>query len=130
MSFVSADADEKKGTEVDGIWKLTKYIENGKPNEDVVKGNYRIVRKDGLQEITKDGKPFSKAKFEVDPAKTPKHIDFIDDKGIRVGGVYEIKGDEMRVAILADSEKRKRSRPSALREEGNIIAVYEHVKDK
>src|SRR5687768_12106695 len=88
---VTAD-DAQKVTEVDGTWKLTKYVENGRPNEDVAKGNYQIVRKDGTQAITKDGKPFSKGKYEVDPAKSPKHIDLIDDKGVRVRGVYEIKG--------------------------------------
>ena len=33
--FVTADDAEKRGTEVDGTWKLIKYIENGKPREDI-----------------------------------------------------------------------------------------------
>lgn len=130
VPFLGAGDHTKKGTEVDGTWKLIKYIEDGKPNESEVKANYLIVRNDGVQVITKGGKPFSKVNFEVDPTKTPRYIDFIDDKGTRVGGVYEIEGHEMRVAIFADSEKRKTGRPSDLKEEGNIIAVYERVKDK
>ena len=127
--FVTADDAEKRGTEVDGTWKLIKYIENGKPREDIVKQNYLIVRKDGVQEITKDGKPFSKSKFKVDPSKTPKHIDFLGDPGAL--GAYEIKGGEMRLALRADPEKQKSERPGDLKEaEGAIIAVYERVKDK
>lgn len=127
MPFVSVSAEEKMETEVDGTWKLIKYIETGKPNADEINANYLVVRKDGVQEITKDGKPFSKTKFAVAPSKTPKHIDFIDEKGTRIGGVYEIKGCEMRVAILGNSEKRITTRPGAVKEEGNIIAVYERV---
>ena len=89
-----------------------------------------IVRKDGAQEITKGGEAFNKHTFEVDPAKSPKHIDFIDDKGSRVRGVYEIKGDEMRLAIPADPDKRKTDRPSELKEEGNIFVVYERVEEQ
>jgi uncharacterized protein (TIGR03067 family) len=129
VPFVTAGDAEKSETEVDGTWKLIKYIENGKPREEIVKQNYLIVRKHGVQEITKDGKPFSKTKFKVDPSKTPKHIDFLSDKGAL--GAYEIKGREMRLAILADPKKQKTERPGDLKEaEGNIIAVYERVKDK
>lgn len=118
-----------KGSEIDGAWKLTKYIESGKPNEEDVKANYRVLRKDGIQEITKDGKSFSKAKFEIDPSKSPKQITFTDDNGARFGGIYDVNGETMRVAILSDSEKRKTDRPTDFKEEGKIIAVYERVKE-
>ena len=127
-AFRLAGAEEKKETEVDGTWKLIKYIENGKPREDIVKQNYLIVRKDGVQEITKDGKPFTKSRFKVDSSRTPKHIDFLGDPGAL--GAYEIKGGEMRLALRADPEKQKTERPGDLKEaEGSIIAVYERVKD-
>ena len=130
--IVAADDAEKRGTEVDGIWKLIRYIENGKPREDIVKQNYVIVRKDGVQEIKKDGKPFSKSKFKVDPSKSPKHIDFLGDSGDSEAlGAYEIKDGQMRLAMRADPKKQKTKRPGDLKEaEGIIIAVYERVKDK
>jgi uncharacterized protein (TIGR03067 family) len=128
MTIAGLHAEEQKSTEVDGTWKLVEYIENGTPNADEVKANYVIVRKDGIQEITKNGEPFNKRKIEIDPTKTPKHIDFIDEKGTRVRGVYEIKGDTMKAALLFDDEKRKTERPADLEEKGNILAVYERVK--
>lgn len=131
MQFLSgSSADEKKKTDADGVWKLIKYIENGKLNQDEVMANYRIVRKNSVQEITKDGKLFSKRKFEVDSGKTPKYIDFIDDKGMRTQGIYETKGIEMQIVIFFDSEKRRTSRPNNFNEEGNIIAVYERIQAK
>ena len=78
---VPANAAEKKGTEIDGTWKLIEYFENGKPLNDIVKQNYLIVRKNGLQTITRDGKPFSKVKFKIDPSQSPSHINFINDQG-------------------------------------------------
>jgi uncharacterized protein (TIGR03067 family) len=114
--------------EIDGTWKLTKYIENGKANEEEVRANYRIIRKEGTQEITKDDKPFSKRQFMLNPELTPKHIDFIDADGGRTRGIYELNGTEMRVALFADPEKRKGHRPTDFKEEGKIIAVYERSK--
>jgi len=131
MQFLTGyGADAKKNTEIDGVWKLIKYIENGYSNQKELMANYRIIRKNSVQEITKDEKLFSKRKFEVDPGKTPKYIDFIDDKGMRIQGIYEIKGNEMQVVIFFDSEKRRTSRPNNFNEEGNIIAVYERIQAK
>ena len=127
----TAIGDEKKPvvtTNLDGHWQLTRYIEDGKPNDAEVQANYRVVRKNGVQEIFKDGKPFSQRRFEVDPEQSPQHIDFIDDRGARVRGIYQIQGNELRVAILADPDRRKQERPRDLTEEGNILAVYDRIK--
>ena len=127
----TANGDEKKPavtTNLDGHWQQTPYIQDGKPNDAEVQASYRVVRKNGVQEIFKDGKLFSQRKFEVDPEPSPQHIDFIDDRGERVRGIYQIQGDEMRVAILADPDRRKQERPRDLTEEGNILAVYDRIK--
>ena len=126
----AADGENARTTEVDGTWRLTGYIEDGRPNEDEVRANYRIVRTDGIQEITRAGKFFNKRVFKVDPRKMPRHIDFIDDKGAVVRGVYEIAGDAMRIAILADPERQRTDRPDDLGKEGKIVAVYERVRDR
>ena len=60
--------------QIDAAWKLTKYVENGKANDEVVKMDYRVVRKAGVQEITAGGKPFTKRKFTVDPEKKPIEV--------------------------------------------------------
>ena len=119
-------------TEIDGTWKLTKYFENGAANEEIVKQNYIIVRKDGLQVITKDGKPFSNTWFEVDASHSPKHVDFIhvEDKDQQPStlGVYEINDDVLKVALLTTNEST--DRPKKIELEGTIMAVYERVKSK
>jgi uncharacterized protein (TIGR03067 family) len=129
----TATGDEQKPAieaNVDGHWRLTRYIEDGKPNDAEVQANYRVVRKNGVQEIFRDGKPFSQRKFEIDAEQSPKHIDFIDDCGARVRGIYQIKGDEMRVAILADPDRRKQELPRDLTEDDNILAVYDRIKEE
>ncbi|WP_406698680.1 hypothetical protein V5E97_07310 [Singulisphaera sp. Ch08] len=131
MPFLAGAGHEKvAATEVDGTWRLTRYIENGKPNEEEVRANFLIVRKNGIQEITRGGTFFSKRKITIDPLKTPKQIDLVDDAGVCVVGIYEMGVDGMRLAILADPEKRKTERPSNLKDEGNIVAVYQRVQDK
>lgn len=119
-------------TEIDGTWKLTKYFENGTANEEIVKQNYIIVRKGGLQEITKDGKPFSKTWFEVDASHSPKHIDFIHvedrDQQPSILGVYELNDDVLKVALLSTNEST--ARPKKIEQEGTIVAIYERIKSK
>ncbi len=118
-------------SEIDGSWKLTQYIENGSSKDEIVAENYVITRKDGMQEITKDGKPFSKRWFEVDEVKLPKQITFIDtdepraDSGL---GIYQLDGKQMKLAMLVENDAR--DRPKSFEEKGIVIAIYERLKNK
>lgn len=65
-------------TEVDGTWQLIYYYEEGKSGDEIVKQNYVIVRRDGVQKITMNGNPFMTAKFVVDSSKKPSQQRFRD----------------------------------------------------
>lgn len=129
LSLAGAEAKEHKlMQEVDGVWKLTKMLEDGKANEDEVKRNQTIVRKDGVQESSYPGSPVSTQKFKIDSKKQPKHIDFINAQGGRTLGIYELNKNEMRVAIFSDAKKQEKERPTDFKEDGKIIAVYQRLK--
>ena len=114
LHVVQAGAEDPHTTEIDGVWALINYVENGVPNREDIEADFRVTRKNEIQRITKAGKPFSRSSLRVDSRKIPKEIDFIDERGTRVRGVYEITDGTMRVAIIADAEKRKTERPADL----------------
>lgn len=129
MLTCTSFAQDKGATpsEVDGKWKLTGYVEDGNANPEEVKADFQVTRKDGVQEITKGGKSFTTRKYEFDANKSPKTIDFVNDAGSRTLAIYELKEDQMRVAILLDPAKQKLERPTDFDEKGKIIATYERL---
>ncbi len=118
---------KRTSTETDGVWKMTNYTEDGKPNEAEVKANHEITRKNGVQRITMGGRLISEGRFELDAEKSPKQIEFIDATGRRTLGIYEVNGDKLRIGILSDEKKRSFCYPSVFGGEGTIIAVYERA---
>lgn len=119
-------AEKSTPEEVEGTWKLTGYVEDGKAKPEEVKADYLVTRKAGVQEITKGGEIFTTRRYEVDVKNSPKTIDFISDAG-RTLAVYEIKDKMMRVAMYLDPAKLKSERPSDFEEAGKVVATYERV---
>ena len=88
----AADGENARTTEVDGTWRLTGYIEDGRPNEDEVQGELSD-RQDEWDSGDHPGREvLQQAGLQSRSAEAPKHIDFIDEKGTVVRGVYEIEG--------------------------------------
>lgn len=118
-------------SELDGTWKLIGYSVKGVEDSEIVAQDYVIVRRDGLQSITKGGEEFSTNLFVVHTTKSPKEIDFYGTKSktaltITGRGIYELDGKLLTVAI--DSDEDSDVRPSNFEPSGKIKARYERIE--
>jgi uncharacterized protein (TIGR03067 family) len=120
----TALAQDEKGME--GTWTMVSGIEKGKklPAETVktarltIKGDQHTVELDG--EILK-------GKHTVDATKKPKTIDSNDTEGPFKGktllGIFEVDGDQFKVAFAAPGKERPKDFTSA-----DIVHVWQRQK--
>jgi uncharacterized protein (TIGR03067 family) len=104
----NADADKLQGT-----WQAVKVEIGGVPLPDEIvnnlkyeiKGNNMVTM--GVPEIIKQ---YGAATFKLKSSTTPKSIDFTisagDNKGNELEGIYELKGDELRICVQITGKER------------------------
>jgi uncharacterized protein (TIGR03067 family) len=112
--LIAADDDAKKKEleKMQGTWQVVGVEANGEkaPKERVEKANLRLTIK-GNKYVYKAGdKDVGEGSFEIDVAKNPKTIDVSgttkDGKVEKTIGIYELKGDTMRVCFVPAGEER------------------------
>jgi uncharacterized protein (TIGR03067 family) len=123
-----ARADEKDAKKLEGTYEVVALLVDGAPSEK--KNDVKsITIKAG--EIILEGKSDENAKFTVDPAKKPAHID-ITPKGKEknVLGIYETKdtdkGMELNIAFSKDGAER----PKDFKGEGKNEVVIKLFRKK
>jgi uncharacterized protein (TIGR03067 family) len=113
FALVSADAQDtvkKMMAQLEGEWSLVSGEANGlsMPKETVNSG--KRIAKDGQTTITIGGQIYFKAKFNIDPTKKPKAIDYIMTAGPTTGkthlGIYELDGDTVKFCFAAPGGDR------------------------
>jgi uncharacterized protein (TIGR03067 family) len=109
------DAAKKELAKLEGGWQVVSGEEDGKPAGDYVvehlkwefKGD-RLTFK-GIEPLTEIA---SKLTVKIDPSTNPKCIDFKVDVGSEKGhtleGIYEWKGDELKVCLFVSFTERNR----------------------
>jgi uncharacterized protein (TIGR03067 family) len=127
-------AAEATKSEVDGTWEMIRLSDNGKDDQETVKAKFVVVRENGTQTITKEGKVWKKLRYTLNPKSKPKQITWSDpaqgDKVTAVG-IYEVDGDTMKVAVFSDEAKRVAERPKDFKpSEDKKVAFYRWVKGK
>lgn len=119
--------------DIEGQWHVRKSLEAEGKWVDETDAKFLVVRQNGLQTITRDGQPFSKRKYSIDPSTTPKSLTFddVENAEIKYGsalGIYEINGNILKVAIASDPKKRATDRPKDFSEDGTKwIYIYERI---
>ena len=106
----AADAVKKDMERLEGTWSMVAGEANGTPMpESFLKGSKRVA-KDDITTVTIGGMPFMKAKFTVDPSKTPKAIDYMMLEGLTKGktqlGIYEFDGDRVKFCFASPDMPR------------------------
>jgi len=83
-----------KSTEIDGVWELTDYFQNGRPISEIVAKKYVIYRQCGFQLITIRGIPYSLYFYFLSNDSGQKTILFRGPDG-DFKERYSIVGDKM-----------------------------------
>lgn len=115
-----------------GTWKLTAGEVDGKPLSEKQLHDGKLVIKGDHYTVTLDGRGTSMGVQKLDPKPATKTIDIKDssgpDKDKTCLGIYEVKGDELRVAF-APSGKPRPSKFSTAPESGHWMHTWKRVKE-
>jgi uncharacterized protein (TIGR03067 family) len=130
--FERAEDDAKaEMAKVEGEWSMVSGVSNGYPlPEEAVKTGKRVA-KGGETTIHLMGRLYFKAKVTIDPAKTPKTIDYAMTEGPTKGktqlGIYEVDGDTVKFCFGAPGKGRP-EKFTAEEGSGRTLSVWKRVK--
>jgi uncharacterized protein (TIGR03067 family) len=125
--------DAKKFAELDGTWTIVKMEIEGKSL--LEKGEkWKLIIKDG--KVTSDAKDAPKEAVDLskflDPSKKPKTITYPYEGTITFYGIYEVKGDELRVCgdgVDTATEKNPEARrPKKFDSKEGLLLVFQREK--
>ncbi len=116
----NAQADPKKELDqLQGVWKVTEAVRDGKPDEDIKGDTLTIAGESFTIKVSKGGD--MKGNLKLDFAKKPKAVDLVNTDGAAKGstflGIYEVAGETMKLCLAppAATERPKEfvSKPGA-----------------
>lgn len=104
------DAAKKDLKAMQGTWKVTAAEHDGDSLDRIV-GGIMVVKDNNFHIKTVSGTEL-KGDLVLNPAKTPKHLDYIHQDGPlkdkKWEGIYELKDDTLKICYAeADSEKER-----------------------
>ncbi len=114
-------------TEIEGEWKMTKGVFNGAPlAEAMVAYCTRITRGD-VTRIVAGPQEMLHAKFTLDPAQSPRAIDYVNlagsNKGKAQAGIYTREGNELTISMAAPGKPRPKDLSTA-KGDGRTLTVW------
>ena len=124
-----ADLKQLKGT-----WQLTSEVKDGEARpEDYVKSIQLAFDDRGEWTVKKDGDLIFKGTSKLEPSQKPKHLDLTltvpeENKGLQVQGIYEVKGDKLRICWTINGERPTEF--EAKDASGRTYAVFKRAKSK
>ena len=132
LAVAAAPADADRAA-LRGTWVIEAATLEGRDHTDDFRGMKLIL--DGDRYTIDFDKNTDKGTFTLDPAKTPKRIDVRSAegpfKGKTLPGIYELKGDTLRLCLEGDGKADKR--PAAFEAPGttrNMLLTYRREKAK
>jgi uncharacterized protein (TIGR03067 family) len=110
--LLAADAPRKEVDQFQGTWTATHLEYSGDQYEDLAKQLRCTFKGDAItvqgdEEVVRD---YPKFAFKLDPSVMPKQIDLTVKGGLQKGaameGIYELKGDELRLCVRVFGKDR------------------------
>jgi uncharacterized protein (TIGR03067 family) len=104
------DAVRKEVAALEGEWLMVSAERDGTPAPaDIVRSAKRVSKGDETK-VFVQGRLFARAKFTVDPSKSPKTIDYAVAEGQFQGmmqlGIYELNGDSVKYCFADPGKQR------------------------
>jgi uncharacterized protein (TIGR03067 family) len=109
----ASDMDKMQGT-----WSVTSLFEEGKFVPDKELADLEIIVEKDVLTVNEKGKTVAKHQLKLDPAKTPKAIDFTHligpDNDKTEPGIYVFEKDVLKVCLF----ENKKERPTSFDDKG------------
>lgn len=119
-----ADDVQKDKQALNGTWKVTKATRGGKTPPDTEKVTLLITEDEITPQVgDRKEKP---AKYKLDASKSPKQIDLTPGGDMTISGIYEVKGDKLRLCFRRGGGER----PASFDAVGEEIMYLEAEKQK
>lgn len=126
LAFVATGGDD--GARLKGKWRIIERVSDGRsmPADELKK--IEVVIDADMITVT-IGDRVEKYPYTLDPKAKPPAIDLrsIDGKKQAMPGIYELKGDTLRIYVSPDGDRPKAF--PAKSEPGNTLLVLERIKN-
>ncbi len=124
-----AGEDELK--KIQGTWQFVSQEMEGKPRPPEQLAKLTITFTGDKWSVREDGKVVQAGTQKLDPTKKPAQVDAVvtegEDKGSKMRGIYELKGDTLKVCFDPQGKERPTSFTSKA---GQFAAVVQREKKK
>jgi uncharacterized protein (TIGR03067 family) len=122
---------EKDLKKLQGTWQFTAHSMGGKETPKVELAKMKITFTGNKWSVTEDGKVIQAGTHKLDATKKPGQVDAPvtegEGKGATMLGIYEFKGDTMKVCF----DPQGKERPTNFTpKEGHFVATIERDKKK
>jgi uncharacterized protein (TIGR03067 family) len=120
---VARAADPDKD-ELQGVWIATSMEINGNaaPAKEVEATRFTFKGQKLLYRHSKDAGKEEEGTFKVDPKKSPKQLD-ITTKNKTLHGIYEVKGDELKLCFENGGKAENRPKKFATNKEEELVLI-------
>jgi uncharacterized protein (TIGR03067 family) len=122
-------ADDKESKSLNGTWQVVSQWTDGKQEAIPKDGGDMVTLNDGKYTIKEGDKDICKGSFKLDSSKSPMSIDKTmsegDDKGKTALGIFQLTGDEVK---LAWSRAGETDRPAGFEAKSYRVTTLKRIK--
>ncbi len=131
------DAAAKDLAKLQGKWKNVEIDSDGKVNKGFKNGLIIAFEKNERIDYDAEGGVESRVSIKLDPSKSPNEMDqtyvferlFPDEKGKTYLGIYQLEGDELKIAMAIAPWNGERPKEFTTKERSHFaVATYKRVK--
>jgi uncharacterized protein (TIGR03067 family) len=129
------DAAARDLARLQGKWKFVEEDRDGTVTK-FSNGHVLVIEKEYVLWYDADGKLATKESLKLGPSKSPKTLDmtivvnrlYPTAKGLTLRGIYQLSGDELKIALPSDPFKRRPKELKTKKWSPFSVSTYKRVK--